>query len=99
MRSAAIFAFVSSLALVSAHGPAGAMDAKVVTGNPEGMTYTASMPATAKVAGTVKVTAGTAGTGVKYTVSFSGLPATGGPFRKPTHCSLICPQQRSLTSL
>lgn len=65
-------------------------DAPVTKGNPKGVVYTATLPEKAfsypgpqgNVKGSISATAGPDGTGVQWSVNFSNLPATGGPFSK-----------------
>jgi Cu/Zn superoxide dismutase len=61
--------------------------APVVTGNPSGASYIATLPAKAgsPLAGSIMAVSGAGGTGVKYTVKFSGLPDAGGPFLYHIH--------------
>lgn len=58
-------------------------DAAVVTNNPAGAVYTATLPVNnaSTVRGSVVAKSVAGGTGVHYDVSFSGLPSSGGPFR------------------
>jgi hypothetical protein len=73
MRSSTVlYSVLSSIALVSAHGP-DSMKAEPP------MAYVANFPATAGVQGSVKVSAAKEG-GVTYDIKFTGLPATGAPF-------------------
>lgn len=80
------------ISLLSAVATAVASDATVVTNNPAGAVYTATLPATAfdkdafpsggNVKGSVFAVSSPDGTGVMFQVKFSGLPSEGGPFRK-----------------
>lgn len=65
-------------------------NATVVEDNPIGATYVAVLPTTeffdpedprGNIKGSVSGTAGPNGVGVSFTVSFSNLPTSGGPFR------------------
>jgi hypothetical protein len=68
-------------------------DAPEVTNNPAGVVYTAVLPDEAfntatfpdggNIKGSVSAVAGDEGRGVQFTVKFSNLPKTGGPFGKP----------------
>jgi hypothetical protein len=66
-------------------------DATVVKDNPIGPVYTAVLPATeffnpwdprGNVKGSISATAGPNGVGVAFTINFSNLPTSGGPFRQ-----------------
>jgi hypothetical protein len=66
-------------------------DATVVTDNPIGPVYTAVLPTTeffnpadprGNVKGGISATAGPGGVGVAFTINFSNLPTSGGPFRE-----------------
>ena len=90
MRSTIVLSALSGLALVSAQttivpGVTGALgDAAIVTDNPVGLTYTATLPNSNKtdLRGSISGTATANGTGVQFTVSFSGFPSLAlGPFR------------------
>ncbi|KAH6615184.1 superoxide dismutase [Boeremia exigua] len=61
--------------------------APVVTGNTKGASYVATLPEQQKytVRGSVAAVSAEDGTGVKFTVSISGLPAEGGPFMYHLH--------------
>jgi len=92
MRSAILLSALSSLALVAAQSdtvPVTGLlgNASVVTDNPLGVTYTATLPNknTTTVRGSVKAVANSNGTGVAFTVAFSGLPSSGGPFLYHIH--------------
>jgi hypothetical protein len=72
MRSSSVFfSVLSSIALVSAHGPDAAKS--------EPSAFVATFPATAGVQGSVKVSPAKDG-GVNFDIKFSGLPAAGAPF-------------------
>lgn len=61
--------------------------APVVSGNPKGASYVATLPEQEKytVRGSVAAVSAEDGNGVKFTVSISGLPAEGGPFMYHLH--------------
>ncbi|KAF1364773.1 cytosolic Cu/Zn superoxide dismutase [Lizonia empirigonia] len=61
--------------------------APVVSGNPKGASYVATLPEQKKysVRGSVAAVSAEDGNGVKFTVSISGLPAEGGPFMYHLH--------------
>ena len=61
--------------------------APVVSGNPKGASYIATLPEQKKytVRGSVAAVSAEDGNGVKFTVSISGLPAEGGPFMYHLH--------------
>jgi hypothetical protein len=69
-------------------------DAPEVTNNPVGVAYTAVLPDEAfntatfpdggNIKGSVSAVAADDGRGVQFTVKFSNLPKTGGPFGKPS---------------
>jgi hypothetical protein len=65
------------------------VNATVVTNNPPGVTYDAVLPTTeffnpndphGNVKGSVVASTAPGGTGVQFTVNFSNLPTSGGPF-------------------
>jgi len=81
MRSSTVLSVLSTLALVSAQtGKLG--DAPVVTNNPIGASYYATLPnkESESVRGTVYVVSSPTGKGVDFDITLSGLPAEGGPF-------------------
>ncbi|KAJ6788013.1 hypothetical protein PWT90_01125 [Aphanocladium album] len=64
-------------------------DATIVNNNPKGVTYSATLPAKpffkdasldGNVVGSISATAADNGVGTKFTVQFSNLPKSGGPF-------------------
>ncbi|KAM3443620.1 hypothetical protein MY4824_000506 [Beauveria thailandica] len=64
-------------------------DAKIVSNNPHGVTYAAILPTEpffkganldGNVVGSISATAADDGVGTKFTVEFSNLPKSGGPF-------------------
>lgn len=66
-------------------------NASAVENNPIGVVYTATLPTTefnnpsdprGNVKGSVSAVANSNGIGVSFSVSFSNLPTSGGPFRK-----------------
>ena len=61
-------------------------DAPVVTDNPVGATYIATLPANKKIQGTVVASTEDSGTGVRFTLNLHDLPKTGGPFRTSPFC-------------
>ena len=81
----------AGIALVTGAVGQGVQLADVVTGNPTGVTYVATLPATpffksgslnGNVQGSISAKAGPGGQGVQYDVTFSNIPKEGGPFRK-----------------
>lgn len=62
-----------------------------VTGNPTGASYGATLPekAGSSLRGSLVATSGPDGNGVKFTVSISGLPETGGPFMYHLHAKPV----------
>ncbi|KAF2034927.1 Cu,Zn superoxide dismutase-like protein, partial [Setomelanomma holmii] len=58
-----------------------------VTGNPAGASYVATLPIKegSPIRGSISAVTAPDGVGVKFSVSFSGLPATGGPFMYHIH--------------
>ncbi len=73
--------------------------ASVVENNPPSVVYTATLPTTeffnpadprGNVKGYVTAVASADGIGVDFTVSFSNLPTSGGPFRKFSLKSKTC---------
>ena len=83
MRSSAVLSVLSVLAAAAkAQTVTGQLgDALVVTDNPAGVTYLASLPDNGLVRGSVSAVAASNGTGVVFTVGFQGLPPSGGPYR------------------
>jgi hypothetical protein len=79
MRSSSvILSVLSSIALVSAHGPDAGMAGPSA--------FVATFPATAGVQGSVKVSPAKEG-GVNFDIKFTGLPATGAPFSMFSYAS------------
>ncbi|OCL12959.1 Cu,Zn superoxide dismutase-like protein, partial [Glonium stellatum] len=66
-------------------------DAPVVTNNPIGASYYATLPnkATESVRGTVYAVSSPTGKGVDFDVTLSGLPAEGGPFLYHIHAAPV----------
>lgn len=62
-------------------------NATVVTGNPLGASYLATLPdiVSANIRGSVLASSDPSGTGVLFQVSFSGFPDEGGPFLYHVH--------------
>jgi hypothetical protein len=60
-----------------------------VTGSPIGASYVATLPAKegSPLRGAITAVSSPDGVGVLFSVSFSGLPATGGPFMYHIHCT------------
>lgn len=56
--------------------------APVTHDNPQGAQYVATLPKTNAVRGSVVASSNNTGNGVSFSVSISGLPAQGGPFRE-----------------
>ncbi|ENI08578.1 hypothetical protein COCC4DRAFT_57317 [Bipolaris maydis ATCC 48331] len=81
---------ISILAAASAV-TAQSTNAPVVTDNPIGATYVATLPqkAGSSLSGTIEGTTGADGKGVKFSVHFAGLPATGGPFMYHIHAKPV----------
>lgn len=80
------FAILAAATAVSAQSST-VTPAPVVTGNPAGAQYVATLPVKAgsSIRGSVLGQTGPNGVGVKFSVSFSGLPETGGPFMYHIH--------------
>ncbi|KAI9754648.1 MAG: hypothetical protein M4579_004611 [Chaenotheca gracillima] len=88
MISSVFVAALSGLALVNAQSSTSPVtgklgDAQVVSTNPVGVTYVATLPGTS-VKGSVSGSSAS-GTGVDFTVSFSNFPTSGGPFLYHIH--------------
>jgi hypothetical protein len=75
--STSIIAFLSTCAIAAAQVTGQLGDAQVVTNNPAGAAYQATL--TGKVTGSVKATS-EAGKAVSFTVEVKGLPVGTGPF-------------------
>lgn len=62
-----------------------------VTGNPAGASYVGTLPEKAGSAlrGSIAATTENDGSGVRFSVSFSGLPAEGGPFMYHIHAKPV----------
>lgn len=92
MRSSTVLSVLSTLALVSAQtGKLG--DAPVVTNNPVGASYYATLPnkESESVRGTVYAVSSPTGKGVDFDITLSGLPAEGGPFLYHIHAAAVPP--------
>ena len=80
---------VSVISLFAAASAVSAQSSKapVVANNPIGAKYVATLPqkAGSPLAGSIEGASSADGKGVKFTVHFSGLPATGGPFMYHIH--------------
>ncbi|CAN9088097.1 unnamed protein product [Alternaria alternata] len=65
--------------------------APVVTGNPIGAKYVGTLPPKegSTLTGSIEATTGADGKGVKFSVSFAGLPETGGPFMYHLHAKPV----------
>lgn len=92
LTSALVASVLSGVGAQDAAGPfTGALgNATVVTNNPVGVVYTATLPTTeffnpsdprGNIKGVVSATANPDGVGVTFTVDFSNLPTSGGDFR------------------
>jgi len=90
------FSQLSTAVLVGASGAFAQqyIPADVVSGNPAGVTYVATLPAQpffkagslqGNVKGSVSAKAGPGGVGVQYDVQFSNIPKEGGPFSYHLH--------------
>ncbi|KAI9862501.1 MAG: hypothetical protein M1813_004353 [Trichoglossum hirsutum] len=93
MRSSAVLSVLSVLAVASAQSK----DAVVTTGNPIGVTYVANLPESGQLHGSISGTSN--GTGVKFTISFKGLPPSGGPFGYHIHDQPVSSNGSCLTTL
>lgn len=84
---------VSVLSLLAAASAVSAQSstAPVVADNPIGAKYVATLPqkAGSSLAGSIEGVTAADGKGVKFTVHFSGLPATGGPFMYHIHAKPV----------
>lgn len=78
--------FVTILAAASAVS-AQTQPAPKTSGNPAGASYLATLPVKEgnPLRGSIAAESGPDGTGVRFKVSFDGLPATGGPFMYHIH--------------
>ncbi|KAI9680712.1 MAG: hypothetical protein M1817_004152 [Caeruleum heppii] len=93
MRSSVLLSAASGLALAAAQAPQVAVDGKlgpaaVISDNPTGVTYVATLPdsRTSGIRGTVSATAGENGLGVQFTINVSGFPDSAlGPFMYHLH--------------
>lgn len=80
-----VLSIVAAVSVVSAQSST--VPAPKVTGNPVGASFVATLPpkAGSALAGSILAVSGPNGEGVKFSVSFSGLPASGGPFMYHLH--------------
>ncbi|KAI9800771.1 MAG: hypothetical protein M1833_003188 [Piccolia ochrophora] len=87
MQSAIVLSALAGFALTSAQVTGKLGDAVAVTDNPVGISYQAKLPEleTTEVRGYVTATGGADGNGIEVSVSFTGIPATGGPFMYHVH--------------
>jgi len=86
------FALAAALTVRAQGNETGALgNAIVVSTNPVGVIYTATLPVTqafkpeagrGSTKGVISATAGPNGLGVSYTITISNLPTSGGPFRQ-----------------
>ncbi|KAJ4343125.1 Cell surface superoxide dismutase [Cu-Zn] 4 [Ascochyta clinopodiicola] len=81
-----ILSLIAAASVVTAQSST-VVPAPVVSGNPKGASYVATLPEQEKytVRGSVAAVSAEDGNGVKFTVSISGLPAEGGPFMYHLH--------------
>jgi hypothetical protein len=81
-----VLSLLAAASVVSAQSST-VVPAPLVTGNPTGATYIATLPVKegSPLRGAIVAESGPDGAGVKFKVSFSGLPATGGPFMYHLH--------------
>ncbi|KAI9839845.1 MAG: hypothetical protein M1819_000035 [Sarea resinae] len=96
MRPSVFLAALSGLAFVGAQSntvPVTGLlgNASIVTDNPVGVTYKATLPNknTTGIRGSVSGTANSNGTGVVFTVDLSGFPSSGGPFLYHIHSTPV----------
>ncbi|KAL1792025.1 hypothetical protein ACET3X_009776 [Alternaria dauci] len=82
---------MSVLAAASAVAAQSSSIAPVVTGNPIGAKYIGTLPPKegSTLTGSIEATTGDEGKGVKFSVSFAGLPETGGPFMYHLHAKPV----------
>lgn len=92
MRSSTVLSVLSTLALVSAQ-TSKLGDAPVVTNNPIGASYYATLPdkESESVRGTVYAVSSPTGKGVDFDITLSGLPAEGSPFLYHIHAAPVPP--------
>ena len=83
MRSALVLSGLFALAAAQS-STSTITPAAVVTNNPIGVQYTATLPKipTSNILGSVVAQAAPNGVGVSFTVQASGFPSSGGPFCK-----------------
>jgi hypothetical protein len=109
MLSSFVLSAVSALATLAAAqdyivpGTTGQLgDAAVVTDNPEGVTYRATLPDTPKsgIRGFISGTTAPGGTGVQFVVHFEGFPSPAlGPFMYHVHDQPIPPNGNCTAAL
>jgi len=82
---------VISLLAVASAVSAQSSTAPVVSSNPVGAKYVATLPEKegSSLTGSIEGTTGPDGKGVKFAVSFAGLPAEGGPFLYHLHAKPV----------
>ncbi|KAI4609054.1 uncharacterized protein J4E87_005172 [Alternaria ethzedia] len=85
-----LVSIISVLAAATAVAAQGT-PAPVVMGNPMGAKYVGTLPAKegSALTGSIEATTGADGKGVKFQVSFAGLPETGGPFMYHLHAKPV----------
>jgi hypothetical protein len=84
MRTSVI-SILAAASIVSAQSST-VIPAPKVSANPAGASYVATIPYVAgSPGGSISAVTGQDGVGVKFTVKFAGLPATGGPFMYHLH--------------
>lgn len=83
---ASIITLIAAASAVSAQSST-VMPAPQITDSPAGASYVATLPIKEgnPIRGSVAAVSAPDGKGVKFSVSFSGLPATGGPFLYHIH--------------
>jgi hypothetical protein len=83
---ASILTLIAAASVVSAQSST-VVPAPQITDSPAGASYVATLPVKegSSIRGSVAAVSGPDGKGVKFSVSFSGLPATGGPFMYHIH--------------
>jgi len=81
-----VLSLLAAASIVSAQSSV-VVPAPKVTGNPAGASYVATLPVKegSPLRGSIHAVTAPDGVGVKFSVSFSGLPATGGPFMYHIH--------------
>jgi hypothetical protein len=81
-----VFSLLAAASMVSAQSST-VIPAPVETSSPAGASYLATLPVKegSPLRGAISAVSAPNGAGVKFSVSFSGLPATGGPFMYHIH--------------